>query len=123
MPPVIFGGTPGPGPSGSDFTRVARISRSERVEAALELWKGMETVETLIFCGFFQPGTDHGLFTNMNGIVEVPRMGTPVECAFRGGMQADIRVVPEQFALHHFTGSNDNVRCGKRLFPWFSLRI
>jgi len=58
-------------------------------------------------------------FTTRPGVREVTaRGGTKASVRYEGGLQADLRVVPEEqfaFALHHFTGSKDhNVQMRQR---------
>jgi DNA polymerase (family 10) len=91
-----------------------------RAEAAGSLRRGMETVGDL---DFIVAGTDVAgvvaWFTSMTGVVEVTARGeTKASVRFGSGLQADLRIVPEEqyiFALHHFTGSKDhNVQMRKR---------
>lgn len=91
-----------------------------RAEAAGSLRRGMETVGDL---DFIVAGTDVAgvvaWFTSMTGVVEVTARGeTKASVRFGSGLQADLRIVPEDqyiFALHHFTGSKDhNVQMRKR---------
>jgi DNA polymerase (family 10) len=91
-----------------------------RAEAAGSLRRGMETVGDL---DFIVAGTDVAgvvaWFTSMSGVVEVTARGeTKASVRFGSGLQADLRIVPEEqyiFALHHFTGSKDhNVQMRKR---------
>ncbi len=91
-----------------------------RAEAAGSLRRGMETVGDL---DFIVAGTDVAgvvaWFTSMAGVVEVTARGeTKASVRFGSGLQADLRIVPEEqyvFALHHFTGSKDhNVQMRKR---------
>lgn len=92
------------------------LPQVERVEAAGSLRRGMETVGDLDFLvASSEPAPIMDWFTGMNGIAEITAHGdTKSSIRFEGGMQADLRVVPNEqffFALHHFTGSKDhNVR-------------
>lgn len=91
-----------------------------RAEAAGSLRRGMETVGDL---DFIVAGTDVAgvvaWFTSMTGVVEATARGeTKASVRFGSGLQADLRIVPEDqyvFALHHFTGSKDhNVQMRRR---------
>ena len=58
-------------------------------------------------------------FVSQNGVKEVTARGdTKASVRFESGLQADLRLVPEEqfaFALHHFTGSKDhNVQMRQR---------
>ena len=92
------------------------LPQVERVEAAGSLRRGMETVGDLDFLvASSEPAPIMDWFTGMAGIAEITAHGdTKSSIRFEGGMQADLRVVPNEqffFALHHFTGSKDhNVR-------------
>ena len=92
------------------------LPQVERVEAAGSLRRGMETVGDLDFLvASSEPAPIMEWFTGMDGIAEITAHGdTKSSIRFEGGMQADLRVVPNEqffFALHHFTGSKDhNVR-------------
>lgn len=92
------------------------LPQVERVEAAGSLRRGMETVGDLDFLvASSEPAPIMDWFTGMDGIAEITAHGdTKSSIRFEGGMQADLRVVPNEqffFALHHFTGSKDhNVR-------------
>jgi DNA polymerase (family 10) len=91
-----------------------------RAEAAGSLRRGMETVGDLDFIvAAATVGPVVAWFTTMPGVVEVTARGeTKASVRFESGLQADLRIVPEDqyvFALHHFTGSKDhNVQMRKR---------
>ena len=92
------------------------LPQVERAEAAGSLRRGMETVGDLDFLvASSEPAPIMDWFTGMDGIAEITAHGdTKSSIRLEGGMQADLRVVPNEqffFALHHFTGSKDhNVR-------------
>ena len=91
-----------------------------RAEAAGSLRRGLETVGDLDFivsAGDSAPVI--GWFTSLPQAEAVTARGeTKASVRFAGGLQADLRVVPEDqfaFALHHFTGSKDhNVQMRQR---------
>lgn len=91
-----------------------------RAEAAGSLRRGMETVGDL---DFLVAATEVApvveWFTSRPQVREVTARGdTKASVRFEGGLQADLRIVPEGqfvFALHHFTGSKDhNVQMRQR---------
>jgi DNA polymerase (family 10) len=88
----------------------------EQAEAAGSFRRGMETVGDLDFIvASSNAAPIMDWFTSMDAITEVTAHGdTKSSIRLKGGMQADLRVVPAEqfyFALHHFTGSKDhNVR-------------
>ena len=91
-----------------------------RAEAAGSLRRGLETVGDL---DFIVAATDVApvveWFVSQNGVKEVTARGdTKASVRFESGLQADLRLVPEEqfaFALHHFTGSKDhNVQMRQR---------
>ena len=92
----------------------------KRAEAAGSLRRGLETVGDLDFIVAAEdvaPVVDW--FTTMPGVKEVTAKGeTKASVRFESGLQADLRIVPEDqfvFALHHFTGSKDhNVQLRQR---------
>ncbi len=92
----------------------------ELAEHAGSLRRGLETVGDLDFIvASNKPGPVMDWFTAMDGVVEVTAHGeTKSSVRLEGGLQADLRVVPEEgfaFALHHFTGSKDhNVKMRQR---------
>jgi DNA polymerase (family 10) len=96
------------------------LPKVQRAEAAGSLRRGLETVGDLDFivaADEFAPAVDW--FTSRPGVVEVTARGeTKTSVRFEGGLQADMRIVPEgqfAFALHHFTGSKDhNVQMRQR---------
>lgn len=89
-------------------------------ESAGSLRRGAETVGDLDFivaATDVEPVVDW--FVNMAGVKEVTARGeTKASVRFVTGLQADLRIVPEEqfvFALHHFTGSKDhNVQMRQR---------
>ena len=92
----------------------------KRAEAAGSLRRGLETVGDL---DFIVAATDVApvvaWFTALPGVTEVTARGeTKASVRFGSGLQADLRIVPEDqfvFALHHFTGSKDhNVQMRQR---------
>lgn len=91
-----------------------------RAEAAGSLRRGMETVGDLDFIvAANDPANVMAWFTTMPGVIEVTASGeTKASVRFKGGLQADLRIVPGEqyvFALHHFTGSKEhNVQMRKR---------
>ncbi len=91
-----------------------------RAEAAGSLRRGLETVGDLDFIvGSSEPEPIMAWFTALAGVKEVTARGeTKSSVRFEGGLQADLRIVPDDqfvFALHHFTGSKDhNVQMRQR---------
>ncbi|MSU23749.1 MAG: DNA polymerase/3'-5' exonuclease PolX [Opitutus sp.] len=92
----------------------------KRAEAAGSLRRGMETVGDL---DFLVAAADVAAvvewFVAMPRVKEVTAKGeTKASVRFESGLQADLRIVPEEqfgFALHHFTGSKDhNVQLRQR---------
>jgi DNA polymerase (family 10) len=96
------------------------LPQVRRAEAAGSLRRGMETVGDLDFivaATEIAPVVDW--FVAMAGVKEVTARGdTKASVRFENGLQADLRIVPEDqfvFALHHFTGSKDhNVQMRQR---------
>jgi DNA polymerase (family 10) len=89
-------------------------------EAAGSLRRGLETVGDL---DFLVAATEIvpvvKWFTTLPQVREITAQGeTKASVRFEGGLQADLRIVPEDqffFALHHFTGSKDhNVQMRQR---------
>ncbi len=91
-----------------------------KAEAAGSLRRGMETVGDLDFIVAAKdvaPVVDW--FVTQPGVKEITARGeTKASVRFESGLQADLRLVPEEqfaFALHHFTGSKDhNVQMRQR---------
>lgn len=96
------------------------LKEVERAEVAGSFRRGMETVGDLDFIVSSEnPGPVMDWFTTRGNVVEVTAKGeTKSSVRFHGGLQADLRVVPDDryvFALHHFTGSKDhNVKMRQR---------
>jgi DNA polymerase (family X) len=96
------------------------LPQVSRAEAAGSLRRGMETIgdlDFLVAATEIAPVVDW--FTTRPGVVEVTARGeTKASVRYEGGLQADLRIVPEDqfvFALHHFTGSKDhNVQMRQR---------
>lgn len=92
----------------------------ERAEVAGSFRRARETVGDLDFIvSSSDPGLVMDWFTTRGNVVEVTAKGeTKSSVRFEGGLQADLRVVPDDrfvFALHHFTGSKDhNVKMRQR---------
>lgn len=92
----------------------------EEAEHAGSLRRGLETVGDLDFIvASRNPGPVMDWFTGLPDVAEVTAHGeTKSSIRLKGGIQADIRVVPPPqfvFALHHFTGSKDhNVKMRQR---------
>lgn len=86
------------------------LPQVQQAEAAGSLRRGLETVGDL---DFIVAAEDVGpiveWFCAMPGVKEVTARGeTKASVRFASGLQADLRLVPEDqfaFALHHFTGS------------------
>ncbi|MDB6126802.1 MAG: hypothetical protein JWM35_698, partial [Verrucomicrobia bacterium] len=101
-------------------TGLRKLPQVIRAEAAGSLRRGMETVGDLDFivsATEIDPVFDW--FTKLPGVKEVTaRGGTKASVRFESGVQADLRIVPDEqfvFALHHFTGSKDhNVQMRQR---------
>ncbi len=97
-----------------------KLKQVHRAEAAGSLRRGMETVGDLDFIVAAEdvaPVVEW--FVAMPGVREVTAKGeTKASVRFESGLQADLRIVPEDqfvFALHHFTGSKDhNVQLRQR---------
>ncbi|MDR2982793.1 MAG: DNA polymerase/3'-5' exonuclease PolX [Puniceicoccales bacterium] len=82
-------------------------------ESAGSLRRHLETVGDLDFLvAAADPAPVMDWFTSLPDILEVTAKGdTKSSVRFSSGLQADLRVVPEEqffFALHHFTGSKDH---------------
>jgi DNA polymerase (family 10) len=91
------------------------LARVRRVEAAGSLRRGLETVGDLDFIVAAEAGDAAAItewFCAQAGVKEVTARGeTKASVRFASGLQADLRIVPEEqfaFALHHFTGSKDH---------------
>ena len=90
-----------------------KLPEVTRAEHAGSLRRGCETVGDLDFIvASSNSGPIMEWFTEQGGIAEVTAKGeTKSSVRLEGGIQADLRVVPEEqfyFALHHFTGSKDH---------------
>ncbi len=96
------------------------LPQVKRAEAAGSLRRGMETVgdlDFLVAATEIEPVIEW--FVSRPGVKEVTARGeTKTSVRFESGLQADLRIVPEEqfvFALHHFTGSKDhNVQMRQR---------
>ena len=96
------------------------LPQVKRAEAAGSLRRGMETVgdlDFLVAATDVEPVVEW--FVSRPGVKEVTARGeTKASVRFESGLQADLRIVPEEqfvFALHHFTGSKDhNVQMRQR---------
>ena len=104
------------------------LPQVKRCEAAGSLRRGLETVGDLDFIVAAEEAAPVvQWFTSQPGVQEVTAQGgTKASVRFAGGLQADLRIVPEAqfaFALHHFTGSKQhNVEMRQRaLARGFSL--
>ncbi len=92
----------------------------QRAEVAGSFRRSMETVGDLDFIvASSNPEPVMEWFVSRENVVEVTAQGeTKSSVRFEGGLQADLRVVPDDrfvFALHHFTGSKDhNVKMRQR---------
>jgi len=91
-----------------------------RAEAAGSLRRGLEIVGDLDFLvSATESAPVVGWFAGLPWVREVTARGeTKVSVRFETGLQADLRIVPEDqfvFALHHFTGSKEhNVQMRQR---------
>ncbi len=91
-----------------------------QAEAAGSLRRGLETVGDLDFIVAAEKVAPVvAWFTGLPQVKEVTARGeTKASVRFESGLQADLRIVPEEqfaFALHHFTGSKDhNVQMRQR---------
>ncbi|MDR2675121.1 MAG: PHP domain-containing protein [Opitutaceae bacterium] len=99
------------------------LPQVRRAEHAGSLRRGLETVGDLDFIAAVRAGEDAApvadWFAAQPGVREVTARGaTKASVRFEGGLQADLRIVPEEqfaFALHHFTGSKEhNVQMRQR---------
>lgn len=96
------------------------LPQVKRAEAAGSLRRGMETVgdlDFLVAATDVEPVVEW--FVTRPGVKEITARGeTKASVRFESGLQADLRLVPEEqfvFALHHFTGSKDhNVQMRQR---------
>lgn len=92
----------------------------QRAEVAGSYRRSRETVGDLDFIvASADPGPVMDWFVSRDNVVEITAQGeTKSSVRFEGGLQADLRVVPNDrfvFALHHFTGSKDhNVKMRQR---------
>jgi DNA polymerase (family 10) len=97
-----------------------KLKEVERAEVAGSFRRARETVGDLDFIvSSSDPGPIMDWFTTRDTVAEVTAKGeTKSSVRFEGGLQADLRVVPDDrfvFALHHFTGSKDhNVKMRQR---------
>ncbi|OIR04081.1 DNA polymerase/3'-5' exonuclease PolX [mine drainage metagenome] len=85
----------------------------KRAEPAGSLRRGLETVGDLDFIvAAANPEPVMDWFSTLPEVAEVTgRGGTKCSVRFDSGLQADLRIVPEEgfaFALHHFTGSKQH---------------
>jgi len=90
-----------------------RLPQVKQAEAAGSLRRGMETVGDLDFLVAAEDVEPvFAWFTQLPAVKEVTARGeTKASVRFESGLQADLRIVPEDqfvFALHHFTGSKDH---------------
>ena len=96
------------------------LEQVQRAEVAGSFRRSRETVGDLDFIvGSSDPLPIMDWFVSQPGVIEVSARGeTKSSVRFEGGLQADLRVVPDDrfvFALHHFTGSKDhNVKMRQR---------
>ena len=103
----------------------------KRASVAGSFRRRLETVGDLDFIvASDTPGPIMDWFTQIVGVKEITAKGeTKSSVRFENGIQADLRIVPEQvfvFALHHFTGSKDHnvmmrqraLSMGYRLSEW-----
>lgn len=84
-----------------------------RCEAAGSLRRGLETVGDLDFIVAAEDSAPVvAWFIAQPGVQEITAQGgTKASVRFHGGLQADLRIVPDHqfaFALHHFTGSKQH---------------
>ena len=97
-----------------------RLPQVHRAEAAGSLRRGLDTVGDLDFIvAATEVAPVVAWFVALPGVKEVTAQGeTKASVRFEGGLQADLRIVPDDqfvFALHHFTGSKDhNVQLRQR---------
>ncbi|MGC6425006.1 MAG: DNA polymerase/3'-5' exonuclease PolX [Lentimonas sp.] len=89
------------------------LPQVHRAEAAGSLRRLKETVGDLDFiAASSEPDSIMEWFVSQEAVIEVTAQGsTKSSVRFEGGLQADLRVVPEEqfaFALHHFTGSKEH---------------
>jgi len=110
------------------LSELRALKEVRRAEVAGSFRRARETVGDLDFIvSSDDPGPVMEWFTSRETVTEVTAKGeTKSSVRFEGGLQADLRVVPDDrfvFALHHFTGSKDhNVKMRQRaLGRGFSL--
>ena len=91
------------------------LAAVRRAEAAWSLRRNLETVGDLDFIVAARAEDAAAVtdwFCALSEVKEVTaRGGTKASVRFASGLQADLRIVPEEqfaFALHHFTGSKDH---------------
>ncbi len=94
-------------------TGLRALPQVRRCEAAGSLRRGLETVGDLDFIVAAEDSSPVvAWFVAQPGVQEVTAQGgTKASVRFTGGLQADLRIVPEHqfaFALHHFTGSKQH---------------
>ena len=100
--------------------QLRQLPEVDRAEVAGSFRRGSETVGDLDYIvGSSKPKPIMDWFVSRPNVTEVSAHGeTKSSVRFEGGLQADIRVVPDDryvFALHHFTGSKDhNVKMRQR---------
>ncbi len=96
------------------------LPQVRRAESAGSLRRGLETVGDLDFIvAADDVAPVVAWFVALPGVREITAQGeTKASVRFDSGLQADLRIVPEDqfaFALHHFTGSKDhNVQLRQR---------
>lgn len=118
------------------LARLEALDAVERVEIAGSLRRGRETVGDLDFiAASASPEPVMEAFRSFDLVEEVVATGeTKTTVYLRGGVSADLRVVPDEVygaALHHFTGSKDhNVelrrraqKAGLRISEWGVFRV
>lgn len=118
------------------LTQLEGLNDVDKIEIAGSLRRGKETVGDLDFVvGSENPEPIMEAFRTLSEVEEIVATGaTKTTVYLRGGMAADLRVVPTEVygaTLHHFTGSKDHnimmrsraQKAGLRISEWGVFRV